>query len=66
MANAAPPLSSTVASVFAAFVKKLADENALAPEAVEALRKCLEDQKLDPESLRQALFTSSEVAHDPD
>jgi hypothetical protein len=65
MADVTLPLSSTVASVFAAFVKKLTDEKALAPEAIEALRKALEDQELDPESLREALFTSNVAAHDP-
>lgn len=57
-----PPLSSTVATVFAEFVKKLEGEKTLDKTAIDALRLSLEQQKLDPESLRKALFASAETA----
>ena len=66
MADADPPLSSTVASVFAAFVKKLEEEKTLPPAAIEALRQALDQQQLDADSLRAALFTTNEVADDSD
>lgn len=61
MANTLPPLSSTVTSVFAEFLKKLESENTLGKEAIDGLRHSLEQQKLDPESLRKALFTATEL-----
>jgi hypothetical protein len=51
-----PPLSPTVASIFSEFLKKLEDEKILGPEAIEALRQNLTRQKLDPQTLRQAVF----------
>jgi hypothetical protein len=66
MADIAPPLSSTVASVFEAFLKKLAEEKRLPLAAIEALRHALDEQKLDANSLREALFTPAETADDPD
>jgi hypothetical protein len=66
MANTDPPLSSTVSSVFAAFLKKLEDEKTISPEAISALREALDEQNLDPESLRAALFPNDEDEHDPD
>jgi hypothetical protein len=60
MANALPPLSSTVTSVFAEFLKKLESEKTLGKKAIDELRQSFEEQKLDPESLRKALFTASE------
>jgi hypothetical protein len=62
MPDTLPPLSSTVASVFAKFLAKLESEKILGKEAIEALRQSLEQQKLDPESLRKALFTPGETA----
>lgn len=47
MASAPSPLSSTVNSVFEAFIKKLGDEKALEPTALNALKESLllsEDQ----------------------
>lgn len=55
-----PPLSSTVTSVFERFLKKLEDENVLGKAAREALAQSLNEQRLDSESLRQALFKSDE------
>lgn len=57
-----PPLSSTVSSVFDAFIKKLEDEKVLEPAALEALKQSLMQQKLDPASLREAMFTPSEAS----
>jgi hypothetical protein len=62
MSNALPPLSSTVASIFAEFLTKLESEKILGKEAIDSLRQSFEQQKLDPESLRKALFTPSETA----
>lgn len=61
MANALPPLSSTVSSIFDAFVKKLEDEKVLSTEALKALKQSLKSQKLDHTSLREAMFTASEA-----
>lgn len=60
MAGDLPPLSSTVSTVFEAFIKKLEDEKILEPAACEALENCLTEQKLDHASLREAMFTPSE------
>ena len=54
------PLSPTVATVFSEFLKKLQTEDALGAPAIEALKQALEKQKLDPESLRKAMFTPTE------
>ena len=55
-----PPLSSTVKFVFEEFLKKLQEENVLGKSALEALALSLHGQKLDPETLREALFKSDE------
>jgi len=57
MANTPPPLSSTATSVFEEFIKKLGDEQILESAALEALRESLIQQRLDPASLREAIFT---------
>ncbi|WP_292533632.1 hypothetical protein [Methylocystis sp.] len=62
MPNALPPLSATVTLVFAEFLKKLESEKTIGNEAVEALRQSLEQQKLDVDSLRKALFKPNETA----
>jgi uncharacterized coiled-coil protein SlyX len=54
------PLSPTVASVFEAFLKKLESQMTLGAEAIEALRQAVDEQRLDPESLRKAVFTPSD------
>jgi hypothetical protein len=51
-----PPLSSTVSSVFDSFLKKLEANTILDENARAALAECLHGQKLDPESLRKAIF----------
>ncbi len=57
MPNAAtPPLSSTVASVFNQFLKKLETDETLNDGARDALAQCLHGQMLDHETLRKALF----------
>jgi hypothetical protein len=60
MANALSPLSSTVRSVFDAFIENLAKEQVLEPAALQALKENLIQQKLDAASLRKAVFTSPE------
>lgn len=60
MANALSLLSSTVSTVFEAFIKKLEDEKVLEPTAREALKQSLIKQKLDHASLREAMFTPNE------
>jgi hypothetical protein len=62
MANTLPPLSSTVASVFSEFLKQLERDKTVGKDAIDALRQNLEQQKLDPESLRHALFSRSGTA----
>lgn len=62
MPSVPPPLSSTVSSVFEAFIKKLGDEKVLEGGALEALKESLMEQKLDPGSLRQAMFTPSDAS----
>ena len=57
-----PPLSSTVSAVFEQFLKKLADEKVLGKDAFAALGNSLYEQKLDAESLREAIFTPDEPA----
>jgi hypothetical protein len=54
------PLSSTASAVFEAFIKKLGEEQVLAPPELEALKESLMQQKLDPVSLRGAMFATSE------
>jgi hypothetical protein len=62
MSDAPPPLSPTVASIFAEFLKKLEKEKMLGAESIKALEQAFDEQKLDPESLRRAVFTVSETA----
>ena len=62
MSDKVVPLSPTVASIFAEFVKKLDTEKTVDADAIEALRKAFDEQKLDPESLRKAVFTLAETA----
>ena len=57
MAISPPPLSSTVSSVFDRFLKELKDAQVLGEAAQKALRDSLHGQKLDHETLRQAVFT---------
>jgi hypothetical protein len=59
MASSNPPLSSTVETVFNAFLKQLEGDDTIPKESVANLRNVLEQQKLDPESLRKALFPSN-------
>jgi len=56
MSDGLPPLSPTVASIFGEFLKRLEEQTLLDARAIEALREALEEQKLDPESLRAAIF----------
>lgn len=62
MPDKLPPLSPTVAAIFAEFLKKLEAEKTLSPNGIQALGQALEDQKLDPESLRKALFIVPKTA----
>jgi hypothetical protein len=62
MSDKLSPLSPTVTTIFAEFLKKLEDENALSTEAIAVLRHSLDQQKLDPESLRTAIFTTAGTA----
>jgi hypothetical protein len=62
MSDAPPPLSPTVASIFAEFLKKLESEKALEAESLKALQQALNEQKLDPETLRKAIFTAGTTA----
>jgi hypothetical protein len=50
------PVSPTVADVFTQFLKKLKDEGIADDEITDRLRAMLEQQQLDPEHLRTALF----------
>jgi len=49
-------------SIFTEFLKKLESEQTLGPDAINALRQKLEEQTLDAESLRKAVFMPSETA----
>ncbi|KRB29710.1 hypothetical protein ASD99_23870 [Mesorhizobium sp. Root695] len=60
MANANPPLSSTVETIFTAFLKQLEADETIPKDAIKNLRNTLEGQKLDAESLRKALFPPTE------
>jgi hypothetical protein len=62
MSEAPPPLSPTVASIFAEFLKKLKSEKALGDESIKALQQAFHEQKLDPETLRKAIFPAGETA----
>jgi hypothetical protein len=53
-----PPISPTVEAVFGSFVEKL-QSSGTDSSVVEKLRKSLEAQELDAESLRAALFGSA-------
>jgi hypothetical protein len=56
--STAPPLSPTVATVFSNFLKRLESEKIADAETIERVRNALNEQNLDPESLRAALFDS--------
>ena len=62
MSDSTPPLSQTVAAIFAEFLKKLESEKTLGDVSIKALRQAFDEQKLDPESLRKAIFTAEEPA----
>jgi hypothetical protein len=62
MSDKLSPLSPTVTAIFAEFLKKLEDEKTLSTEAIAALRDNFDQQKLDPESLRKAIFTTAGAA----
>jgi hypothetical protein len=62
MSVASPPLSPTVASIFAEFLKKLESEKTLGAESIKLLQQALNEQKLDPETLRKALFPAGGTA----
>jgi hypothetical protein len=51
-----PPISPTVADVFARFLEKLRTERITDETTIERLQVALDDQKLDADSLRSALF----------
>ena len=53
---AAPPMSPTVVTVFTEFLKGLEAEKDFDASIVERLRQCLNDQDLDADTLRDALF----------
>ena len=57
-----PPLSSTVSAVFDQFILKLKEDRVLGESALKALGESLHAQKLDPDSLRAAIFKASESA----
>jgi hypothetical protein len=52
MPDVPPPLSPTVAFIFAEFLKKLESEKTLGAESIKALQQALDEQKLDSETLR--------------
>jgi hypothetical protein len=62
VSDAPPPLSPTVASIFAEFLKKLESEKTLEAESIKSLQQALNEQKLDPETLRKAIFPVDETA----
>ncbi|WLA66121.1 hypothetical protein [Bradyrhizobium diazoefficiens] len=62
MSDASPPLSPTVASIFSEFLKKLESGKALGAELIKALQQALDEQKLDPETLRNAIFQQAKQA----
>ena len=59
MPDKVAPLSPTVSAIFSEFIGKLEASKILEAPAIEALRKSLNEQKLDAESLRTAIFTDS-------
>jgi hypothetical protein len=62
MPDSPPPLSQTVASIFAEFLKKLESEKVLGIESIKALQQAFDEQTLDPETLRKAVFKLGETA----
>jgi hypothetical protein len=56
------PLSPTVMSIFVEFIKKLEAEEILLAAAIETLRQTFDQQKLDAESLRKAIFSLADTA----
>lgn len=61
MSETVLPLSPTVAAIFAEFCKKLDSEKVLNIAAIDALRQALDAQKLDPDSLREAIFAPTDT-----
>ena len=59
MAEKPSPLSPTVLSIFTEFLNKVEAEKTLGPAGIEALKHALTEQKFDPESLREAMFTGT-------
>ena len=55
-----PPLTSTVSSVFTKFLERLKEEKVINAVAQNALAECLSNQKLDPDALREAIYTADE------
>jgi hypothetical protein len=51
------PLSPTVGAIFAEFTAKIEAEKILDASAVASLADALKEQKLDPASLRTAIFS---------
>jgi hypothetical protein len=62
MSEAPTPLSPTVASILAEFLKKLESEKTLGDEPIKALQQAFDEQRLDPESLRKAIFAADKPA----
>jgi hypothetical protein len=62
MSDMPPPLSPTVASIFAEFLKKLENEKTMGAESIKALRQAFHEQRFDPETLRKAVFPAGETA----
>jgi hypothetical protein len=62
MSDVSPPLSPTVASILAEFLKKLGSEKTLGDESIKALQQAFDEQKFDPESLRKAIFAADKQA----
>jgi hypothetical protein len=58
MSDTLTPLSPTVAAIFDEFLKKLATNNTLSAEGIKALGEALGEQRLDPDSLRGAMFAA--------
>jgi len=52
------PLSPTVSRIFDAFVKKLEHDEIVDAANIAKLREALRDQKFDPNSLFEALFST--------
>lgn len=60
------PLSATVSAIFVGFVAKIEADKILNAPAAGALDAALKEQKLDPASLRTAIFMPIKLHNDPD